>query len=303
MKGKKLSIEMITKLIPSWKGKSINIQSINNGITNINFKVLVDEKAFFLTVPDSDSQLLNIDFSNKYYNNKICGSIGISPRVVNFIEPENILVTDFIVSNPPYLKLNQNSGINIQLIKTIKTLHNTKPFLQNFDMFELINYYLRLLKRRKIELPKSIDKYSKTIDNLGKILALYRNHLVPCHNDIVPENIINSHHQIYLIDFDYSGNNDFCFDLGNLSVEMGYNENQVNQLVKYYCGTIQEKILFRVYLQSIVSDIGWSLWGYLQARISSLDYDFKKYASNRWERAVNKLESKDYKIWLACTNN
>ncbi|SVC18527.1 uncharacterized protein METZ01_LOCUS271381, partial [marine metagenome] len=71
MKGKKLSIEMITKLIPSWKGKSVNIQSINNGITNINFKVLVDEKAFFLTVPDSDSQLLNIDFSNKYYNNKI----------------------------------------------------------------------------------------------------------------------------------------------------------------------------------------------------------------------------------------
>ena len=247
MKEKKLFIEMITKLIPSWKEKSINIQSIKNGITNINFKVLVDEKAFFLTVPDSDSQLLNIDFSNKYYNNKICGSIGISPRVVNFIEPENILVTDFIVSNPPYLKLNQNAGINIQLIKTIKALHNTKPFLQNFDMFELINYYLRLLKRRKIELPKSIDKYSKTIDNLGKILALYRNHLVPCHNDIVPENIINSHHQIYLVDFDYSGNNDFCFELGNLSVEMGYNENQVNQLVKYYCGTIQEKIYSRIF--------------------------------------------------------
>ena len=64
MKGKKLSIEMITKLIPSWKGKSVNIQSINKGITNINFKVLVDENAYFLTVPDSNSQLLNIDFSN-----------------------------------------------------------------------------------------------------------------------------------------------------------------------------------------------------------------------------------------------
>ena len=298
-----LSIEMLTRLIPSWKGKSVNIQSINKGITNINFKVLVDENAYFLTVPDSNSQLLNIDFSNKYYNNKICGSIGISPRVVNFIEPENILVTDFIVSNSPYLKLNQNAGIDIQLIKTIKALHNTKPFLQNFDMFKLIDYYLRLLKRRKIELPKFIDKYSKTIDSLGKILAQYRNHLVPCHNDIVPENIINSHHKIYLVDFDYSGNNDFCFDLGNLSVEMGYNENQVNQLVKYYCGTIQEKILSRVLLQSIVSDIGWSLWGYLQARISNLDYDFKKYAIKRWKRAVSKLESKDYRLWLSCLTN
>ena len=125
--------------------------------------------------------------------------------------------------------INPLHPIFIKAIKTIKALHNTKPFLQNFDMFKLIDYYLRLLKRRKIELPKFIDKYSKTIDSLGKILAQYRNHLVPCHNDIVPENIINSHHKIYLVDFDYSGNNDFCFDLGNLSVEMGYNENQVKE--------------------------------------------------------------------------
>jgi len=158
-----VSIEMLTRLIPSWKGKSVNIQSINNGITNINFKVLVDEKAFFLTVPDSNSQLLNINFFNKYYNNKICGEIGISPRVIQFIESENILVTDFIISKPLCPKLNQNHGINIQLIKTMKALHNTKPFLQNFDMFKLIKYYLQISKRRKIELPKSIDKYCGTV--------------------------------------------------------------------------------------------------------------------------------------------
>ena len=69
-----LSVEMLTRLIPSWKGKSVKIQSINKGITNFNFKVFVDENAYFLTVPDNNSQLLNIDFSNKYYNNKICGA-------------------------------------------------------------------------------------------------------------------------------------------------------------------------------------------------------------------------------------
>ena len=79
----KLTIDRLIKLIPEWKGKLIKVDPINRGITNINFKVNVDKRVFFLSIPDSDSELLNIDYRNKYYNNKICGDIKISPRVVN----------------------------------------------------------------------------------------------------------------------------------------------------------------------------------------------------------------------------
>ena len=296
----KLTIDRLIKLIPEWKGKLIKVNPINSGITNINFKVNVDKRVFFLSIPDSDSELLNIDYRNKYYNNKICGDIKISPRVAHFIESDNLLVTEFIKSKTASLTIFQSSKEIKQLVKKIKLLHNAKPFLRNFNMLSQISYYKNILKEEY--LPKELFKYVNKIETLKQKLYLPNDKLVSCHNDLLAENIINKDNQIFIVDFDYSGNNDFCFDLGNLSVEMGYNENQVNQLVKYYCGTIQEKILSRVYLQSIVSDIGWSLWGYLQSRISSLDYDFKKYASNRWERAVNKLESKDYKLWLACTN-
>ena len=94
----KLSIDRLIKLIPEWNGKLIKVNPINSGITNINFEVIVGKKSFFLSMPSSNSELLNIDYRNKYYNNKICGEINISPRVTHFIESENLLVTEFIKS-------------------------------------------------------------------------------------------------------------------------------------------------------------------------------------------------------------
>jgi len=290
------SLEKITRLISALMGKSFTLNRINKGITNNNFKVIVDGKAFFISIPGTNSKLLNIDFKNKYYNNKICGDIGISPKVVHYIKAEELLVTEFITSKNSVSKSFHGSEKISVLVKMIKTLHDAKPFYRNFNMFTYIYHYMNILKKEG--LPKLLFPISNRIDNLGQKLALYRRHLVPCHNDFVIGNIIDNQNQMFLVDFDYSGNNDPCFELGNLIVEMNYNHNQVNELIKRYYGEIQENIISRVYLQGIASDIGWSLWGYVQAKVSNLNYDFNQYAINRMERVMNKMDSADYELWL-----
>jgi len=290
------SLEKITRLISALMGKSFTLNRINKGITNNNFKVIVDGKAFFISIPGTNSKLLNIDFKNKYYNNKICGDIGISPKVVHYIKAEELLVTEFITSKNSVSKSFHGSEKISVLVKMIKTLHDAKPFYRNFNMFTYIYHYMNILK--KDGLPKLLFPILNRIDNLGQKLALYRRHLVPCHNDFVIGNIIDNQNQMFLVDFDYSGNNDPCFELGNLIVEMNYNHNQVNELIKRYYGEIQENIISRVYLQGIASDIGWSLWGYVQAKVSNLNYDFNQYAINRMERVMNKMDSADYELWL-----
>ena len=277
-------------------GKSVTINRINKGITNNNFKVIVDGKAFFLSIPGTDSKLLNIDFTNKYNNNKICGDIGISPKVVHCIKAEELLITEFITSKNTVSESFHSSEKISVLVKMIKKLHGAKLFYRNFNMFTYIDHYINILKQDG--LPKLFFPIINRIDNLGQKLALYRRHLVPCHNDFVIGNMIDNQNQMFLVDFDYSGNNDPCFELGNLIVEMNYNQNQVNELVKMYYGKIQENIISRIYLQGIASDIGWSLWGYVQAKVSNLNYDFNQYAINRMERVMNKMDSADYELWL-----
>jgi len=291
-----LSIDRLIKLIPEWNGKLIKVNPINSGITNINFEVIVGEKSFFLSIPSPNSELLNINYRNKYYNNKICGEINISPRVTHFIESENLLVTEFIKSKYSSLEIFQSSRRIEQLVKNIKLLHNAKPFLRKFNMLNQISYYQNILK--KDDLPKQLFKYVDNINTLKQKLYLPNDKLVPCHNDLLAENIINKDNQIFIVDFDYSGNNDPCFELGNLSVEMEYDDEQINKLVKSYYGEINENIISRVNLQGVVSDIGWSLWSYVQVKNSNLNFDYSSHAIYRLERAINKMESKEYRLWI-----
>ena len=140
-------LEKITRLIPALMGKSVTINRINKGITNNNFKVIVDDEAFFISLPGTDSKLLNIDFTNKYYNNKICGDIGISPKVVHYIKTEELLVTEYINSINPVSKSFHGSEKISVLVKMIKTLHDAKPFYRNFNMFTYIYHYMNILKK------------------------------------------------------------------------------------------------------------------------------------------------------------
>jgi len=291
----KLSIDRLIKLIPAWNKKIIKIKVINGGITNSNYEVTVDRESFFLSMPSENSELLNIDYRNKYYNNKICGENNISPRVTHFIESKNLLVTEFIKSEPSSLEMFQTPEAIKKLVKNIKNLHNTKSFFKNFNMFNQISYYQNILS--KDCLPRKLVKYISKIKNLEQKLSLQNNILVPCHNDLLPGNIINKDNQTFIIDFDYSGNNDPCFELGNLSVEMEYNQDQINNLVSSYYGRIDENIISRVNLQGIVSDVGWSLWSYVQAENSNIDFDYISHAIYRLERAISKMDSKEYKLW------
>ncbi len=48
----------------------------------------------------------------------------------------------------------------------------------------------------------------------------------------------------------------------------------------------------------IMSDVGWTLWAAIQARISTIDYDFTGWAEERWARAATALDGPDYENWL-----
>ena len=57
---------------------------------------------------------------------------------------------------------------------------------------------------------------------------------VPCHNDLLPGNILFADDRVWLLDFEYAGMNDVFFDLGNLSVnsELGHDaEERLLQLL------------------------------------------------------------------------
>jgi hypothetical protein len=52
-----------------------------------------------------------------------------------------------------------------------------------------------------------------------------------------------------------------------------------------------------------MSDVGWTLWGAIQNKISAVDFDFHGYYTGRWQRALDVLLSDRVERWMADAAN
>jgi len=165
-------------------------------------------------------------------------------------------------------------------------------------MFRLIEFYLDTAERHGARIPHDYRDFLGTVARIEHAVQRRALPAVPCHNDLLAENYIDDGRQLWLIDFEYSGNNDPCFELGNTCQELQYSEAQMAELCAAYFGQATASLLARMRLFALMSDVGWTLWGALQAKISTIDYDFWDYATTRWNRALAVLKGPDLENWL-----
>ena len=165
-------------------------------------------------------------------------------------------------------------------------------------MFRVAERYLALVDERSIAIPAGYREHLGQVPRIEAALAAHPLPTVPCHNDLLAENYLDDGARLWLVDWEYSGNNDPTFELGNTAQELGYDDRQVEELCAAYFGEASPALLARMRLQMIMSDVGWTLWAAIQARISTIDYDFTGWAEERWARAEAALDGPDFESWL-----
>ena len=62
------------------------------------------------------------------------------------------------------------------------------------------------------------------IPRIEAALAAHPLPTVPCHNDLLAENYLDDGERLWIVDYEYSGNNDPTFELGNTCQELGYDD-------------------------------------------------------------------------------
>jgi hypothetical protein len=66
-----------------------------------------------------------------------------------------------------------------------------------------------------------------------------------------------------------------------------------------YFGAAHPDMLARMKLNMIMSDVGWTLWAAIQAKISVIEFDYWGWATERWARAEARMNSREFENWLA----
>jgi thiamine kinase-like enzyme len=291
-------IDEIISKIEDWKGKNISIQPLSGGLTNTNFKVSVDGTPYFVRVPGESTDLLAIDRNNEYHNTRAAAEAGVGPKVLYHLPEYHVMVLEFLNGKTMSKETLNAPGMPVRMAQSMKRLHAGPRFLMDFNMFRLTEYYLSICADRNIRLPDGYLDRMPGVSIIEKALLTDPLPTVPCNNDLLAENYIDDGSHLWLIDYEYSGNNDPCFELGNTCQEMQFNDDQISEVCLAYFGTVSAKRISRMKLNMIMSDVGWGLWAAIQASMSTIKYDFWGWAVERWGRAVKKLDSVEFPGWL-----
>ncbi len=292
------SIEQIIARIPDWAGKSVAVAPLGGGLTNAIYRVDVDGVPFVVRVPGADTDLLAVDRANEYHNTRAAAEAGVCPSVAHFLADANVMVLDFVRGETQTVASLQRPGMPTRVAQALKQLHAGPRFHHDFNMFRLTEHYLRIVEERAIRIP---DGYRYYLPKVARIEAAFTRRplpTVPCHNDLLAGNYLDDGPKLWLIDFEYSGNNDPTFELGNTCQELQYDDARVAELCVAYFGATDPDRLARIRLNMILSDVGWTLWAAIQAGISTIEYDYWGWAVERWGRARAKMDAPEFGVWL-----
>jgi thiamine kinase-like enzyme len=296
-------IDEIVSKIEDWKRKKISIQTLLGGLTNTNYKVVVEGTPFFVRVPGASTDLLAIDRRNEYFNAKAAAETGIGPKVIYYLPEYQAMVLEFIQGTTMSIETLNTTGMPTKIAGAIRRLHAGPRFFSDFNMFRLTEYYLDICKQREIGIPAGYAERMPTVSRIEQSLAVQPLPTVPCNNDLLAENYIDDGKTMRIIDYEYSGNNDPCFELGNTCQELHYDEARIVEICTAYFGTPSNGNIARMKLNMIMSDVGWALWAAIQANISKINYDFWGWAVERWGRAVERMDSPEFPVWLRDVQN
>ena len=280
-----VTVEEIVDRVDAWRGRAVSIRPLTNGLTNANYRVDVDDRAFVVRIPGASTELLAIDRANELHNARIAAALGIGPAVLHHFPESGATIVEFLHGRPMANARFGEPGVPTRLAATLRVLHGGPRFLRDFDMLGLVERYQAVAERRGFPLPSGIGSRRSTVQEIGGALTVRPLPAVPCHNDLLADNFIEQDGRLRLLDWEYSGNGDPTFELGNSCRELDYDEGRVEELCRAYFGGALAPLVARVRLHMITSDVGWALWAAIQTAISRIAFDFEAYGAARWRRA------------------
>jgi len=164
---------------------------------------------------------------SKIENSIIQANVGVAPTCIFY--DDQIAVYEFIEGKHPKVT---DANI-IRIADTIKTIQSGPKMEGTYCPIKKMNKL-----RAKVEMPNHINKH---LDQIIKHLK-HNTSLVPSHNDLALQNIIDDGEKMYVIDWEFSGQAVKEWDAAFLSIHGHFNVDQDKLLLESLYGTIDYDI-------------------------------------------------------------
>ena len=285
------------ELVPELAGPR-SVSELAGGLTNSNYKVEANGRAYVVRVSAKDAGLLAIDRENEHENTVAAAEAGVGADVIAYLPERGVLVLEFIEGQTQTAEDLRRGDRLDWVAAACSKLHGARRFRDDFNMFRIQQRYLGLVQERGFRLPESYLSYEPQVRRIEEAMAVRDEGTVPCNNDLLAENFIDVGDRFRLIDYEYSGNNDACFELGNVWSESNISLEQLHEVVNHYYGRPLANKVARARLWGLMSKYGWTLWASIQDGVSDIDFDFWGWGMEKYERAVAEFDGPDFERLL-----
>ena len=270
------------------------VQPLAGGITNRNYRVRTVDGDQVVRLSDPESSDLAIDRENEYRNSVAAAASGAAPAVTDYLPGEGVLVVAW-VEGRTFNEDDVGSAANLPRIAEVcRVLHSGPAFVNGFDMFDIQARYLSLVRERGFRLPPRYEEFAPQVERMKAAMAISPEARVPCNNDLLAANIIDDGARLWLIDYEYSGNNEASFELGNIWSESTLPEDALDVLVSSYWQRDDPAKVARARLWALISKYGWMLWASIQASVSPIDFDYWTWGLEKYDRAVAEFDGAQF---------
>jgi thiamine kinase-like enzyme len=293
-----LALEQVMDMVDELADPQRCVSDLPGGLTNANYKVLTSTGAYVVRRWSDDTGLLAIDRDNEYENSVRAAEVGVGAGVVAYLPEHNTMVMEWLDGTTLSAEELRRGAVLGQVAAACRRLHGARRFRDDFDMFAIQPRYLEIVRGRGFRLPERYEEFEPHVAAIREAFAVRDEGTVPCNNDLLAENFMLTPSGMRLIDYEYSGNNDPCFELGNIWSESNLSLAQLEQLVGAYYGRPARHKLARARLWGLMSKYGWTLWASIQDGVSAIDFDFWSWGLEKYDRAVEEFDSPGFERLL-----
>lgn len=323
-------LDICKQCIKGWSvvGGDVKFSKISGGISNHLVKVEPPADSGLLPVAFKifgDKTELLIDRDAERDILKDVSRAGFGPKVLAFFE--NGRIEDYLTCYTLQPKDMTSPEYVPRIAKKLRHFHNLRPNLPKHPcLFLVISGWLTLASKLTFDDPIKQRHYDELsfaimqseIEQMERACAAVGSPVVFCHNDLLSGNILvplpeasaepNPDADLTLIDFEYSAYGYRGFDIGNhfneyAGFECDYSRYPTTQQQKAFLHhyfypeelkadpELLDRVVSEINVFSLVSHIYWGVWALLQARYSTVDFDYLGYSALRWnEYRRNKME-------------
>lgn len=289
-------VQALVARVPQWRHTDVLVRPLPGGITNQNFVATVDEREYVVRVPGHRTELLGIDRANEVEAALRAAALGIAPPVLGELPGVGTLITVLVPGHhvDAHLLADRLDAI----VPMLRRFHESGPLRGAFPVHRVVEWHARDAGAHGVMPPSAYERMHQHSRRIEAAFTSSPMPPVPCHNDLLPGNVLVDDERVWLIDFEYAGMNDVFFDLANLSVNSGFIDDDDERLLRLYFGEVTRQRWARLQLMKLMSEFREGMWAVVQQAISSLDTDFVAYADERLRSCQQIAERPDFDRWL-----